>query len=476
MTLFQILVFVLIGLLVGRWGGTRWRAWLMLVGSVLAIFWLQPGIPIRYLDFWLPTATLVLTAMVWGLTRPAGQPHLTRPDLIAVAVMLVVVLGIGLSRYSSPLCCLTTTRPPPFQQILLAMLVTAVGIALLLRTAATRPWMSTVFVVLLLGLFAVLKTAPLSTGLSAALRGLMQQNIALASALDIRWLGFSYVTFRLIHVLRDRVSGRLPDISLAEMVTFTIFFPAYVAGPIDRVQRFTPDLRADYRLGSRDLRTSGERLVWGIFKKFVIADTLALIALNAQNASQVNSTFWMWVILYAYAFLIYFDFSGYTDVAIGLGMLMGIRLPENFNRPYLQHNLTQFWNTWHMTLAQWFRAYYFNPLTRSLRASPRHIPVQWIILIGQFSTMVLIGLWHGVTWNFAIWGAWHGLGLFAHNRWNEFVRVRLGQQPLQPRTQRLLGVGGILLTFNFVALGWVWFSLPTPELSLRVFSVLFGAG
>jgi D-alanyl-lipoteichoic acid acyltransferase DltB (MBOAT superfamily) len=184
----------------------------------------------------------------------------------------------------------------------------------------------------------------------------------------------------------------------------------------------------------------------------------------------------MWVILYAYAFLIYFDFSGYTDVAIGLGMLMGIRLPENFNRPYLQHNLTQFWNTWHMTLAQWFRAYYFNPLTRSLRASPRHIPVQWIIFIGQFSTMVLIGLWHGVTWNFAIWGAWHGLGLFAHNRWNEFVRVRLGQQPLQPRTQRLLGVGGILLTFNFVALGWVWFSLPTPELSLRVFSVLFGAG
>jgi len=98
--------------------------------------------------------------------------------------------------------------------------------------------------------------------------------------------------------------------------------------------------------------------VIGLFKKFALADSLALIALNAVNAGQVKSSGWMWLILYAYAFQIYFDFSGYTDIAIGMGRWLGIRLPENFAHPYLKPNLTLFWNSWHITLAQWFRAYF----------------------------------------------------------------------------------------------------------------------
>lgn len=329
--------------------------------------------------------------------------------------------------------------------------------------------------VLLIGLFFLLKSEPLAEQLSAGLRRLMQQDPTLASSFDIRWLGFSYVTFRLIHVLRDRVSGRLPEAGLGEMVTFIIFFPAYTAGPIDRIQRFVPDLQAHFRLLSPELLGAGERIVWGIFKKFVIADSLALIALDPRNAGQIDQAGWMWVVLYAYSLQIYFDFSGYTDVAIGLGMLVGVRLPENFNRPYLQKNLTQFWNSWHITLAMWFRAYYFNPLTRALR-SRKTIPLQAIVFTGQVSTMVLIGLWHGVSWNFFIWGAWHGLGLFAHNRWSDLVRRRSAGEGLSTNTARLLDWGGVLLTFNFVALGWVWFSLPAPEQALRVFGVLLGAG
>ena len=113
----------------------------------------------------------------------------------------------------------------------------------------------------------------------------------------------------------------------------------------------------------------GKRIIIGIFSKFVLADGLALIALNNINSRQVNSTGWLWVMLYAYAFRIFFDFSGYTDIAIGMGQLLGIQLPENFEKPYLKQNLTLFWNSWHITLAQWFRAYFFNPLTRALRAN-----------------------------------------------------------------------------------------------------------
>ncbi len=174
--------------------------------------------------------------------------------------------------------------------------------------------------------------------------------------------------------------------------------------------------------------------------------------------------------MYAYAFQIFFDFSGYTDIAIGLGRLLGIKLPENFNSPYLKPNLTQFWNNWHMTLTQWFRAYFFNPVTRALRSGKKPLPIPWIIFITQLATMVLIGLWHGVTWNFVLWGLWHGLGLFIHNRWSEWTKARFAK--FGARLQAGLNIGGILLTFHFVALGWVFFALPEVSTSVHFFQVL----
>jgi D-alanyl-lipoteichoic acid acyltransferase DltB (MBOAT superfamily) len=133
----------------------------------------------------------------------------------------------------------------------------------------------------------------------------------------------------------------------------------------------------------------------------------------------------------------------------------------------------QFWNSWHITLAQWFRAYYFNPLTRALRTSPRQIPMPWIIFFGQVSTMLLLGLWHGITWNFAIWGAWHGIGLFIHNRWSELIRSRQTALEESPWLKKMLEVSGVVLTFNYVALGWVWFALSQPVLSWQVLLNLF---
>jgi D-alanyl-lipoteichoic acid acyltransferase DltB (MBOAT superfamily) len=206
--------------------------------------------------------------------------------------------------------------------------------------------------------------------------------------------------------------------------------------------------------------------------KFVLADLLALISLDGARAAQTHQTGWLWLLVYAYAFRLFFDFAGYTHIAIGIGQLAGITLPENFDRPYLKGSLTAFWNSWHITLAMWFRAYFFNPVSRALRT--RSVPVQLIIASTQLTTMLLIGLWHGVTWNFAIWGLWHGIGLFVNNRWQNATRVRMRQWNENPRLKSALSAAGVLVTFHYVALGWVWFALPSLSLSVKTFLGLLG--
>jgi D-alanyl-lipoteichoic acid acyltransferase DltB (MBOAT superfamily) len=285
-------------------------------------------------------------------------------------------------------------------------------------------------------------------------------------------LGYSYIAFRILHTIRDRQSGRLPTASLAEYMTYIIFFPSLSAGPIDRIEHFLADLRKSLVLTGDDWLKAGKRLMFGLFKKFILADTLALIALNGTNALQVRTIGWAWVLLYAYTLQIYFDFSGYTDIAIGLGQLLGFKLPENFNAPYLKPNITQFWNNWHMSLTQWFRAYFSNPITRALRTSKHSFPIPLIIFITQLATMLLIGFWHGITWNFTFWGLWHGLGLFVHNRWSEWTKARFAQLPSPLRSA--LVIGGTLVTFHFVTLGWIFFALPDPVSSVYFFLNLFG--
>jgi len=481
MTLTHILVFTLLTLLIGWLFPKRWRLWFLLGSSLLSIYWLQPSTPIRNLDFWLPTTSLALTVFVWAVTR--SKPPLDKRITTASGVFILgVFLLVALTRYAGPICCLTPTRPPPLTLVVVGLLFAAILAAIPYLLPANRA-MPVIAIALILGLFVMLKSEPLARQSSVWLRRLTGQSIDLASSLNLPWLGFSYLAFRLLHVLRDYQMGRLPAYSLGEFATYAIFFPTYVAGPIDRAQRFIGDLRQSDSLDAEAGQSSKYnnnriqgvwRILLGVFKKFVLADSLALFALSDQNAVQPNSTLWTWVLLYAYALRIYFDFSGYTDVAIGLGRLLDFKLPENFDKPYLKQNLTAFWNSWHMTLAQWFRAYFFNALTRALRTRPRQLPTWAIILVGQFSTMALIGLWHGITWNFFLWGAWHGMGLFVNNRYSDWARPRLSGLLGHPHLKKALGFAGWLLTFHFVTLGWVWFALSSPDLAWNVLIRLLG--
>lgn len=482
MGLTQIAASILTSILVGALTRGIKRTYSLLTLSVLALYWFQPVVPLRFFDFWFPSLSIALVILTWFITSEQGAWK-SKQNLTGLFILIGIATFIELTRYIIPgvlaifeqshFLPLIITFPPNIIQY--AYFLAAIIFITLLFTFISRrfAWTLSLLIVLLISMLVILKSPPLSIQASIFFRTLTNRPTETASALDLRWLGFSYIAFRLIHVLRDKQTGRLPELSLPEFATYAIFFPSLAAGPIDRAERFAKDLRSDFTLTQDETLSAGQRIVLGLFKKFVVADALALIALNDTLAVQVYSAGWMWLHLYAYAFQIYFDFSGYTDIAIGIARLVGIKLPENFLAPYTKPNLTQFWSSWHITLTQWIRSYFFNPFNRWIRGY-RSLPAWTMILLGQLATMLLIGLWHGITWNFILWGAWHGLGLFLQNRWSDFAKTRI--VVANPRLQTAMQVGGVLLTFHFVALGWVFFALGEPRLSAQVLSKLFGLG
>ncbi|MGE5643685.1 MAG: MBOAT family O-acyltransferase [Byssovorax cruenta] len=458
-------------IVVGLLARGAWRTYLLLALSVFAVYWFQPAIPIRSIDFWLPSLTLALVGLTWSITS-SPQAWRARTNWLAALIIVGVASFVDLSRYIFPNPIFIASTP---RIILYLAFLAAITLAVAVTTWLSRrqTWTLYAVIILLILVLVILKTPAISLQTSIFFRMLTNRPVDNALATDLRWLGFSYIAFRLIHVLRDKQMRRLPELSLAEFATYVVFFPSLAAGPIDRAERFAQDLRKDFRLSQDETLFAGQRLILGLFKKFVLADTLAFIALNDALATQVRTTGWMWIVVYAYAFQIYFDFSGYTDIAIGIARLVGVKLPENFAAPYLKPNLTQFWNSWHMTLTGWIRSYFFNPFNRWIRGY-KSIPAWTMILIGQLATMLIIGLWHGVTLNFVLWALWHGFGLFFQNRWSDFMKNRFPSS--NPSQQRALQIGGVLLTFHFVTLGWVFFALSNPLLSSLVFRKLVGLG
>jgi len=445
------------------------RRWALLASSVLAIFWLQPALPLRNMDFWFPTATLGVVILCWSLTADKTQLR-DRRNWMALGMAFTLIILIGATRFISLEGLLTATRPPQIYQLIIALVIISGLSYILVRWFKPSKVSLTIGILVLLLFFLILKNPYIW------FRQLLAQDPALAQPTDFGWLGFSYLAFRLIHTLIDLKNGRLKSITLDELLIYTIFFPAFMAGPLDRLQRFRKDLDGAAPLQAADVLKSGKRLGMGLFRKFILADSLAFFAITATRVGQVETAFWLWFMLTAYSFQLFFDFAGYTDIAIGTGMLLGFDLPENFNRPYRNPNLTLFWNNWHMTLTQWFRGYFFNPITRTLRKKGT-LSAPLIIFITQMSTMIVIGLWHGVTLNFFIWGAWHGLGLFIHNRWSSFAGAKVtALTDHQPKLKHLFTACGVLATFLFVSLGWVWFALPTTRLAVTAFAKLFGVG
>src|SRR5215217_2306017 len=256
-------------------------------------------------------------------------------------------------------------------------------------------------------------------------------------------IGISFFTFQAISYVVDVYRGDTRAASLAEVAILQAFFPHIVAGPIVRANALLPQLRTP-----RDPRTvlAGPALfliVGGIVKKTVIADELARRVVDPVYSDPgAHSGAELLLAFYGFAAQIYCDFSGYTDMAIGLALLLGYQLPQNFNRPYLALSLRDFWRRWHMTLSRWLRDYLYKPLGGNRRG--RLLTYRNLML-----TMLLGGLWHGAAWTFVIWGGIHG-GALSAERWG---REHLGGF-------RLPAWAAWLVTFHVVCVAWVFFRAP----------------
>jgi alginate O-acetyltransferase complex protein AlgI len=269
-------------------------------------------------------------------------------------------------------------------------------------------------------------------------------------------IGISFFTFQAISYVVDVYRGDTPAASIVDVAILQAFFPHLVAGPIVRANELLPQLRTP-----RDPRAvlAGPAIfliVGGLLKKTVIADELARRVVDpVYNEPAAHSGAEITLAFYAFAAQIYCDFSGYTDMAIGLALLLGYQLPQNFNRPYLALSLQDFWRRWHMTLSRWLRDYLYIPLGGNRKG---RLKTYRNVMI----TMLLGGLWHGASWTFVLWGGIHGAGLSAE-RW---ARERNGGL-------RVPSWVAWLVTFNVVCIAWVFFR--APDLA-TAFDVLGGLG
>jgi alginate O-acetyltransferase complex protein AlgI len=271
----------------------------------------------------------------------------------------------------------------------------------------------------------------------------------------VRWagaflpLGISFFTFEFIHYAVDRYRGRVERGATAEYLAFIFFFPTMVAGPVKRFQDFVPCLRNPSKDWQLDFNRGVTRILAGLVKKFAIADLLTSMTDHLNYTDIALAERWVLPIwLFAYGWKIYFDFSAYSDIAIGSGRLFGIRIPENFDWPYFRSNITEFWRHWHISLYQWLVDYVFIPLGGS-RGS-RGALYRNILIV-----MLVSGIWHGAGVNFVVWGLWHGLLLCGHRMFGGILGSAGGSDVVAPWKT----FASWLLTYVSVNLGWAFFAM-----------------
>lgn len=276
--------------------------------------------------------------------------------------------------------------------------------------------------------------------------------------------GISFYTFEAISYAVDVYKRKIaPEKSLPRFLLFILFFPHLVAGPIVRAGDFLVQTRRPKRWNWLRVQLGVQLFLVGAFKKMAIADRMALYCDPVFKDPEAFGTVTVWFAVLAYAVRIYCDFSGYSDMALGAAHLLGYKLTNNFNMPYLAANVSEFWRRWHISLSTWLRDYVFIPLGGSRGGT-------WFTRRNLLLTMLIGGLWHGAAWGYIVWGLAHGLLLVFHKVFQDFSEAR---PRLNAALETWAGTGmRVLVTFFCVSLCWVLFQ---PELSkaLAVFGKLF---
>lgn len=254
-------------------------------------------------------------------------------------------------------------------------------------------------------------------------------------------IGLSFHTFQAMSYTIEVYRGnQQPERNFVTYALYVMFYPQLVAGPIERPQNILHQLHEYKRYDWDNIKEGLGRMMWGFFKKVVIADRLA-IAVDYVYGAQGSVSNWSLIIgAVFYSFQIYCDFSGYSDIGIGAAKVMGIRLMENFNQPYLSSNITTFWSRWHISLSSWFRDYVYIPLGGNRKGEVRR-------RINVFIVFLLSGLWHGANWTFVAWGGLHGM----------LVTFIPGRQKAEQAKKIASNILFIIVNFIFVTILWVFF-------------------
>jgi len=266
-------------------------------------------------------------------------------------------------------------------------------------------------------------------------------------------VGISFFTFHKISYLVDVYSNKAQPLDrFLDFAIYVTFFPKLIQGPIVPYHYFASQLpNHDHAL--HDTFEGLFRFCIGLSKKVLIADVLGEVADNVFQLKFVSMTCgYAWLGILCYTFQIYFDFAGYSDMAIGIGRMVGFRIPENFNQPYLAQNFPEFWRRWHITLSNWFKEYLYIPLGGNRGSPPRNYLNLWIVFF-------VSGLWHGANWTFIIWGMYHGFFIVAERRFE--ISRKLGKSL------------SISLTFFLIMIGWVFFRSENLGFSIQYLQKLF---
>jgi D-alanyl-lipoteichoic acid acyltransferase DltB (MBOAT superfamily) len=269
-------------------------------------------------------------------------------------------------------------------------------------------------------------------------------------------LAISFFTFQQIAYLVDSYREETKEYDFLNYALFVTFFPQLIAGPIVHHKEMMPQFASKWNLVKNYKNIAIGIFIFsiGLFKKVVIADTFAVWATNGFDKAETLNLIEAWATSLSYTFQLYFDFSGYTDMAIGTALLFNIRLPINFNSPYKATDIQDFWRRWHITLSRFLRDYIYIPLGGNRKGSFRTYN-------NLMATFILGGLWHGAGWTFIFWGFLHGLALVIHRVWKQFGF-------------RMNVILAWFITFNFINIAWVFFRAKEWEDAIKVLKGMFG--
>lgn len=343
---------------------------------------------------------------------------------------------------------------------ILSLLVYGIGLILQRKKSAM---LLSVILIFVIGLFCIRNYSFVQEIISGSIFSLLNEPI-----LSVQKVGISYILFRYVHWLVESYRKTIHKSDFFTFLNYIFFFPNFLAGPIDTYNNFHYWIGNSHFKYQRSLFFAGiSRIFIGGVKTLLIVPMVIDYALDytilLPDFAPIAALF---LSLLAYSAYIYFDFSGYSDIAIGTAYLIGIKTPENFNNPYFSTNLSVFWKRWHMTFSNFLFAYVFKPsLSLFKRILPR-FPRISITILGYLFTFLICGLWHGETINFVYWGLWHGIGLALGKIWVLYAKI-----PKKISDNIIYRSASIMLTFLFVTVGWMFFHYSHTEL-IEIFNTV----